>query len=66
MKVVVTWEIEDGFVCGERSRKLTLNFTDEEWKDMDAGEKDDVIGDLVQEDFAQRVSWRIKKIEEIT
>lgn len=54
MKVI--WQIEDGYVGN--SRPHTTEVDDQELSDCDTeAEREELISDAVQDDFAQAISW---------
>lgn len=64
----IKWEVDDGFVCGDRSRILELDTndyadSDEEWNTLSEEERNNYINDAVQDHFNDKVSWYIKKID---
>ena len=64
MKVI--WEVEDGYVGKSRPQEIII--PDDEIYDWEGKiseeEKQKLIEDCVQEDFNQKISWAIVRIEE--
>lgn len=64
----VTWEVEDGYV-GKSSPQFT-EIPDEDFEDFDGEicenkeERQEIIDNAVQNDFDQKISWAIVRIEE--
>lgn len=64
MKITVKWEVEDGYVGGDRPHctkiDLLMDFdTIEEWESLPEEKKREYIADIVQEDFEQKISFGI-------
>ena len=54
-EIKITWEVEDGFVCGKREYNFTIDARDLEG--MDESEIEEHIEEMVAEDFQSRVSY---------
>lgn len=64
MKITITWEVEDGYCGPSRPHKTIVDTndhvdSDEEWEALDAGEKEIILQDAVQEDFESNISWHV-------
>ena len=57
----VTWEVDDGYAGGARPQ--TLEIPAEELEGLENEERESMIHNMVQEEFEQRISWYIKRIE---
>jgi hypothetical protein len=69
MTLDVTWQVEDGYVGGSRPHHTKIRLDDyvddiESWNQMSQEEKDDIIRDIVREDFEQRIDFSITTISE--
>lgn len=62
-KIIVTWEVEDGYVGKSRPQSTTIDIEQNmdltEWESMSEDEKRDFIGEMVQCDFEQKISFTI-------
>jgi len=59
----VTWEVDDGYAG--KSRPQHLDISDEEFEECTTEEdKQVLIEDFVQEDFDNRITFHIIRIEE--
>jgi hypothetical protein len=58
----VGWVVEDGYAGPEAPQTTKINLSDFE-KDMDAEEVYRVLGEFVQEDFEQKITFDIKDRE---
>lgn len=68
MTIEVHWTVEDGYVNnGPHSTTIDVEFelglSEEEWNELPEEEQRDRIEDLVQEDFEQKISYGITRIE---
>lgn len=63
VKIVVTWEVCDGYAGKARPQKTTvipsLEFSKDEWEGMSEEEKKDFITEAVQEDFNNKITPEI-------
>ena len=54
----ITWEVEDGYIG--KSRPQTTIVPDDELDELETGlEKEKLIEEYIQEDFANKISWNI-------
>lgn len=58
----VEWKVEDGYVGGEAPQTTKIHLSDFD-KGMDGEEVSNLLGEAVQEDFAQKVSFDIRDRE---
>ena len=60
--MIVTWEVEDGYCGGSRPHKTKID--NEELEDCETEEeRNQVIDEIIQNDFEQRISWYILGID---
>jgi len=60
----VTWEVDDGYVGGSRPHTTNIDELDiEDCEDID--EAMEMVRDMIQEDYDQKINWFITKEEEI-
>lgn len=63
MKIIVEWEVEDGYAGKSRPQKTEIDtedyFDNEEWNEMTDDEKKEHLESFVQEDFEQKISFGI-------
>ena len=63
MPVIVTWEVNDGYVSG--SAPQTTLIDDCDWLECETEEeRQDLVSDCVQNDFEQKVTWSINKVDD--
>lgn len=61
----VYWEVEDGYGYVGSSRPQSLHIDDDELNECESEEdRLALIHEYVQEDFENKISWYIKRIEE--
>jgi len=60
----VVWEVDDGYAGKSRPQYTEIDESEFE-EDMTEQDRQDVIETLVQEDFHNKISWYIKRIEEV-
>ena len=64
--ISVTWEMEDGY-CGKARPHHTKfeseDYEDGKWDDIDEQRKNEIIDKVVQEDFKNKISFSITRIE---
>jgi hypothetical protein len=63
-KLIVEWEVEDGYL-GHSPQKTVIDventLMDEgEWNELSKAEKQEIIEEIVKEDFEQKISFHIK------
>lgn len=59
----ITWHVSDGYVGGDRPQETTID--DDELKEYEPGsERDTFIDACIQDDFEQKVSWAITRMDE--
>ena len=64
MKVI--WEVEDGYIGKSRPQETEIPdeyFATDDWK-ANEEERQEIIDGIVQEDFDQKITWAIVRIEE--
>ena len=64
MKIVIKWEVDDGYAGKSRPQETKLYIERdimplEEWNKLTEEEKKEIIREAVQEDFEQKVSFDI-------
>jgi acetyl-CoA carboxylase carboxyltransferase component len=63
--MIVTWEVDDGYVGPSRPQKTEIPKCD--IKDCENVEEAlQMIDDMIQEDYEQKINWYIKNKESIT
>jgi len=63
-KIVVKWEVEDGYVGRSRPQRTVIDvenhlMDESEWNELSDEEKRKIIEEAVQEDFDQKISFAI-------
>ncbi len=58
----IKWEVEDGYVGGDRPQYVTIEASD--FEDMSEDEIREEINNLVEEEFNQRITWYVDNIED--
>lgn len=57
----IKWTVNDGFVCGDRSRYLTIE--EDEIEGMEPAEIEDYIDEVVREEFYNYVNYGWEIVE---
>ena len=60
--MIVRWEVEDGYAGKSRPQYTTI--PDEDLEGLNETERDQVIGEYVQDDFDSSISWSILGYED--
>lgn len=60
--VVIIWEVDDGYAGGQRPQKLTISRS--EWDEIEPEDRDAFVDEMIEEEFAQRVTYRRVRIVE--
>ena len=60
----ITWEVEDGYVCGSRPHKTIIDvekdiMSEEDWNALTEDEKKQIIEEEVDHDYQQQIYFYI-------
>ncbi len=63
-KIVIMWEVSDGYVGDYGLHKTVIDveahiMSEAEWGKLTENEREAIISQAIQEDFQQKVSWQI-------
>ena len=61
--VTIKWQVEDGYVSGSRPHTTEIALSDFE-DDMTPDDIQDLICEIVQEDFSQSISFSLDNLDE--
>jgi hypothetical protein len=59
MKIIVKWEVEDGYVGKSRPQSTIVDTDHHFWDSLNDEEKRQLIEECVQEDYEQKISFSI-------
>lgn len=64
MKIIVRWEVEDGYAGNSRPQKTSINTDDymdqEEWDALSSDQKKEIIEEAVQGGFETVITYSIE------
>jgi hypothetical protein len=63
MKILINWEVEDGYVGKGRPQETEIDVDKEEWEEMTKDQQQDLLDESVQEDFSQKISYGISSVD---
>lgn len=68
-KIVIEWEVYDGYVGGSRPQETEIDedLLGMDWSEYDElteYEKEEIVNDIIQEQFNEEISWVIKSKED--
>lgn len=67
MTIIIKWEVEDGYAGKSRPQETVLDtcdyYEDNEYEKLTEAEKNELIHEAVQEDFNNKISYGITRVE---